>query len=173
MSKTVLQFVLLFIGMLFAQVICNRISLFGVAIPIVYIYFILRLPMNMSPNWVMCFSFLLGLSVDIFSNTQGMHSLAATILAMSRRWVFSLYFPREDDLTNPIPSIRSLGMGVYVKYILTAVFLYCLVVFTIQAFTLRHFGLTLLRVLSSTVLTFFMILGFDSIATTRRSEKRL
>ena len=113
MSKSVLQFAMLFLGMLLAQIICNRICLFGVAVPIVFIYFIIRLPMNMSANWVMFLSFLLGLSVDIFGNTQGMNALASTILAGSRRWVFSLYFPREDDMTNPVPSIRSLGPVVY------------------------------------------------------------
>ena len=173
MSKQVLQFAMLFIGMLLAQVICNRICLFGVAVPIVFIYFIIRLPMNMSVNWVMCLSFLLGLGVDIFSDTQGMNALAATILAASRKWVFQLYFPREDDLGNPVPSMRSLGLVVYAKYMLTAVLLYCIAVFFIQAFTLRHFEITLLRIISSSVLTFLMLLGFDSIATTRHSEKRL
>ena len=173
MSKSVLQFAMLFLGMLLAQIICNRICLFGVAVPIVFIYFIIRLPMNMSANWVMFLSFLLGLSVDIFGNTQGMNALASTILAGSRRWVFSLYFPREDDMTNPVPSIRSLGPIVYAKYMVTAVLLYCMAVFLIQAFTLRHFEITLLRIVSSTILTFFVLLGIDSIATTRRSEKRL
>lgn len=173
MSKSVLQFVMLFVGMLLAQVICNRICLFGVAVPMVFIYFIIRLPMNMSVNWVVCLSFLLGLCVDIFGDTQGMNALAATMLAMSRKWVFSLYFPREDDLGNPIPSIRSLGIAVYAKYMVTAVLLYCTVVFLIQAFALKHFEITLLRIVSSTILTFLVLLGFDSIATTRRREKRL
>ena len=58
------------------------------------------------------------------------------------------------------------------KYMLTAVLLYCVAVFVIQAFSLRHIEITLLRILSSTLLTFLVLLGFDSIATTRR-EKRL
>ena len=172
MSKQVLQFVMLFVGMLLAQVICNRICLFGDAVPLGFIYFSIRLPINLSVNWVMCLSFLLGLCVDIFGDTQGMNALAATILAAGRKPVFLLYFPREYDLGNPVPSIRSLGLSVYAKYMLTAVLLYCVAVFVIQAFSLRHIEITLLRILSSTLLTFLVLLGFDSIATTRR-EKRL
>ena len=172
MSKSVLQFIGLFVGMLLAQVICNRICLFGVAVPMVFFFFFIRLPMNLSVNWVICLSFLLGLGVDIFGDTQGMNALACTVLAVCRRPVFLLYFPREDDLGNPIPSIRSLGIAVYAKYMVTAVLLYCTVVFLIQAFALKHFQITLLRIISSTILTFLILLGFDSIATTRR-EKRL
>ncbi len=129
--------------------------------------------MNLSVNWVICLSFLLGLCVDIFSNTQGMNALASIVLAVSRRSVFLLYFPREDDLGNPVPSIRSLGLAVYAKYMSTAVLLYCIVVFLVQAFALKHFEITLLRIVSSSLLTFLVLLGFDSIATTKRREKRL
>ena len=173
MSKTVLQFATLFVGMLLAQLICNRICLFGVAVPIVFIYFIIRLPMNLSVNWVMCLSFMLGLFVDIFENTQGMNALSATLLAAGRKTVFSLYFPREDDLGNPVPSIRSLGLAVYVKYMATSVLLYCVAVFLVQSFSLGHIGITFLRIISSSILTVLILLGFDSIATTRRREKRL
>ena len=172
MSKTVVQFFILFIVMVLVQIVCNGICLFGVAVPLVFIYFIVRLPISMPSGWVMTLAFFLGLSVDIFSNTQGMNALACTILAASRKWVFSLYFPREDDLSNPIPSIKTLGLGVYSKYLISTVLLYCVAVFIIQAFSLRHFEITLARIVSSTILTTLILLGFDSIATASR-EKRL
>lgn len=172
MSKTVVQFFVLFVVMVLVQIVCNRICLFGVAVPLVFIYFIVRLPISMSSGWVMTLAFFLGLCVDIFSNTQGMNALACTILAASRKWVFLLYVPREDDLSNPIPSIKTLGLGVYAKYLFSAVALYCIAVFFIQAFSLRHFEITLARIVSSTILTSLILLGFDSIATASR-EKRL
>ena len=45
MKNTLFHFLILFIALLVAQVICSKIILFGVAMPIIYIYLILRLPL--------------------------------------------------------------------------------------------------------------------------------
>ena len=158
--------------MVLVQVICNHICIFGVAIPLIYIYFIVRLPINLSVNWAMTFAFLLGLTIDIFSNTQGMNALACTVTAALRRPVFSLYFAREDDLANPIPSIRTLGSGIYIKYLLSIVLLFNIMLFLIQSFTLADIRITILRIIASTILTTFLLFGIDSLDNTKR-EKRL
>lgn len=172
MIKTILQFALLYVIMVLVQVICNHICIFGVAIPLIYIYFIVRLPINLSVNWAMTLAFLLGLTIDIFSNTQGMNALACTVTAALRRPVFSLYFAREDDLANPIPSIRTLGSGIYIKYLLSIVLLFNILLFLIQSFTLADIRITLLRIIASTILTTFLLFGIDSLDNTKR-EKRL
>ena len=172
MIKTILQFALLYVIMVLVQVICNHICIFGVAIPLIYIYFIVRLPINLSVNWAMTFAFLLGLTIDIFSNTQGMNALACTVTAALRRPVFSLYFAREDDLANPIPSIRTLGSGIYIKYLLSLVLLFNILLFLIQSFTLADIRITILRIIASTILTTCLLFGIDSLDNTKR-EKRL
>jgi hypothetical protein len=75
-------------------------------------------------------------------------------------------------MSNPLPSTDSLGVGVYLKYLSTLTVVYCLLIFFVQAFTLRDVTLTLLRVAASSVLSIAMMLGIDSLVTTRR-EKRL
>lgn len=173
MSKTILHFFFLFIIMLLTQVIVfNHIVLFNVAMLVIFIYFIIRLPITLSVNWVMTLSFFLGLSIDIFSDTQGMNSLACTILAVLRRPIFRLYFPREDDLTIPEPSIRSLGIGIYIKYLFSMVLMYCTLIFMIEAFTFFNPLQLILRIICSSALSFLLILGIDSLTLSRR-EKRL
>lgn len=173
MTKTVLQFIVLFIVMVLAQVIIfNHLCLFNVAIPLAFIYFILRLPVGLGVSWVMTLSFLTGLTVDIFSDTQGMNALACTILAVLRMPVLHTYFPREEDLTDPRPSIKSLGLPVYMKYALTMSVIYCALFFIIEAFTFFNPLKLVLRILASGLLTFLFLLCIDSLIT-RRSEKRL
>lgn len=173
MSRTILNFIILFIILVLVQVIvCNRICLFNIAVPIVFIYFIIRLPVSLGVNWVMTLSFTLGLTIDIFSNTQGMNALACTLIGALRKPILHLYLPRDDDMGNPVPSSKSLGMGVYMKYLSSMVVLYCIFIFIIQSFTLFNFQLMMLRIAGSSILTFILLLGFDSIANTRR-EKRL
>lgn len=169
MTKEILKYLLMFVVLIVAQVIVfNHLCLFGVATPLVFIYFIIKLPVNLSVNWVMTFSFLLGLLVDIFSNTQGMNALACTVLAVTRMPVLRLYFPREDDMTNPEPSVRTLGVAVYMKYLLTVILLYCALFFLIEAFTFHNWLLMLLRIICSTILTFVILLAFDSLSSRNR-----
>lgn len=159
--------------MILAQVIIfNNLCLFNIAIPIVFIYFIIKLPVTLSTNWTLTLSFIIGLIIDIFSNTHGMNALSCTIIAMMRRSILRLYFPREDDLTNPEPSIRSLGIGVYAKYSFTIILLYCTLIFVIESFSIFNWGILLARIFASTILTFLLIIGIDNL-TIKRREKRL
>ncbi len=173
MSKTLLQFILLTFILVLAQVLVfNHVSLFNTAVPMVFIYVILRLPITLSLNWMLTIGFFLGLVVDIFSDTYGMNAMACTILALCRRPILRLYVPLQEDLTKPEPSMLSLGTGIYLKYLLTTTLLYCLLIFTIEAFTFFHPLQLLLRVVFSTLLSMIIMLGIDSLMTPR-SEKRL
>ncbi len=169
MTKEILKYLLLFIVLVVAQVVVfNHLCLFNVAVPLVFIYFIIKLPVTLSVNWAMTFSFILGLMVDIFSNTQGMNALACTVLAVMRLPLLRLYFPREEDMTNPEPSLHTLGPAAYTKYLLTMVAFYCAIFFLIESFTFYNWGLMVLRIVSSTLLTFIIILSFDSLTAKSR-----
>ncbi|GFI52292.1 hypothetical protein IMSAGC021_00591 [Muribaculaceae bacterium] len=173
MSKTVLQFILLGFILVLAQVIVfNHICLFNVAVPLVFIYLLVRLPITLSVNWMLTIGFFLGLTVDIFSDTYGMNTLACTIEAMMRKPILRLYVPREEDLTRPEPSMYSLGTATYLKYLLTLTLLYCGLIFLIEAFTFFNPVRLLLRIVFSTILSMALMIGIDSFMTPQ-SEKRL
>lgn len=169
MTKTIIQFGLLFICLVLMQVILfNHLSLFGIAVPVIFIYWILRLPVNLSQNWVLTLSFLLGLTIDTFSDTQGMNALACTLLAGLRLPVLRLYIPREDELTNPIPSIRSLGIGVYAKYIFTGVLAYCILYYTIEAFSFFNIWRLTYSIAASTLSSFIIIFALSTLLYRQR-----
>ena len=123
-------------------------------------------------GWVLTIAFFTGLIVDIFNNTPGMNALACTIMAAVRRPVFNLFVSRENDMNIPIPSVDSMGVSDYFKYMATLVTGYCTLIFLIQAFSLHNFVLTLARIAGSSVLSVIIIFGLDSLVSTRR-EKRL
>lgn len=172
MKNTLFHFLILFVALLVAQIICSKIVLFSVAMPVIYIYLILRLPLNYSLNWTLTIAFLFGLFVDMFNNTQGMNSLACVVMTIVRRPVFDMFILRDDEDNDPIPSMDSLGITGYLKYMATLVTIYCTVLFLTQAFTLHNFPLTLLRIVASSVLSILLIFGIDSLVSTQR-EKRL
>jgi len=172
MTKTVIQFVVLALVLLVVQLVCNKIVLFGIAMPVVFIYLILRLPINLHQGWVFTIAFVMGLMIDICDNTPGMNALSCTVMAAFRHPVFNLFVSRENDMNIPIPSVDSMGLGVYLRYMSVLVTLYCAVLFLIQAFTLHNFLLTLARIAASSMLSIAVILGLDTLVSTRR-EKRL
>ncbi|MDE6754017.1 MAG: rod shape-determining protein MreD [Muribaculaceae bacterium] len=118
MNKEILQFTILFFIMVLVQVlICNHIAIFDVAMPIVFIYFLIRLPISLGLSVLFTLAFVLGFTVDIFSDTPGVNALACTLLAALRRPVYYAYVPRDDKTKDLIPSISSLGVGTYSKYL--------------------------------------------------------
>ncbi|MDE6439207.1 MAG: rod shape-determining protein MreD [Muribaculaceae bacterium] len=169
MAKEILKFIFLFIILTLCQVVVfNHICLFGVAVPLVFIYFIIKLPVTLGVNWAMTVSFLLGLTVDLFSNTQGMNALACTILSVCQVPVLNLYLPRQDDLGNPEPSIRTLGAAVFMKYAVTMTLIYCTLFFLIEAFAFFNVIDLILKIAGSSALTFVIVMAIDGLTASRR-----
>lgn len=173
MSKDFLTFFILFIVLVLLQVlICNHIALFNVAVPMVFIYFIIRLPLSLSTNWLLTLSFLLGLCVDVFSDTPGVNALSCTLLAVVKRPVFFAYVPRDDKTKGAEPTLTTLGLVPYCKYLLTMTGIFCLLAFTIEYFNFASVKDIAIVIVASTVLSFLLLLAIDCLIVTRR-EKRL
>ena len=174
MSKTIVNALLLLLVLVPAQaVIFNNLAVFGVALPLVFIYVLITLLVTTGANLVLTIGFLSGLAVDVFSDTPGLNALACTVLAFMRRPVLHLYLPLDDEL-GPAPlGLRSLGPENYLKYMLTMVLLYCFLVFTVEAFELFNLRLWILRIVCSTIYTFIFIYAFASLASRTRREKKL
>ncbi|MCM1297349.1 MAG: rod shape-determining protein MreD [Muribaculaceae bacterium] len=171
MTKTLLKFAFLFIVLVLTQVVVfNHLVLLGVAVPFVFIYGIIRLPVNLNINWVMTIAFLLGTAVDIFSDTNDINALACTFFSVLRLPVLRLYFPRVQDLTDPEPSMRSLGPAVYMKYLVSMSLLYSMLFFIIESMTFFNITRLLMSIIGSAALTFVFILAIEII---RQREKRL
>ncbi|MFO8021213.1 MAG: rod shape-determining protein MreD [Perlabentimonas sp.] len=155
--------ILKYIGLLLLLVLLqlflfNNIQLSGYINPYVYILFILLLPYAI-PGWLLLLSgFFLGLILDVFMNTYGMHSSATLFLAFVRPYLLNLLADREDLDQKGRPSLSSNGIVWFVKYTVMAVFAHHLFLFFIESFTLTNFFATLLRVFLSTLVTSFFII---------------
>lgn len=173
MSKNVITLSLLFLLLIPAQaVLFNHLVLFNVAVPLVFIYLIIVLPVTMSANVAMTIGFLTGLAVDILSDTPGVNALCCTVAAFIRRPVFHAFVSSDIDLADQLPSTRTMGTPAYLKYALTMTLIYCILLFSIEAMQVFNLRLYLLRIAASTVYT-FIILYAITLLTGRRHEKRL
>ena len=171
-DKRTLHIAALFLALLAAQtLICNHILLFGVAVPLVMVYFIVRMPVSMNISLLLTLSFLLGLGVDIFSDTPGLNALACTLTAAVRRPVLYAYVQHDDRMKEIIPNIITLGLPVYCKYLLTLVGIFSFLVFSIEYLSFADFKEVALLTVGSSLLTFLLLLGIDSLVTVRRDKR--
>ena len=168
MNKDILKFSVLFFIMLLLQVlICNHIAIFNVAVPIIFIYFIIRLPISIGQGWLFTLSFLLGLIVDICADTPGVNALSCTLLAALKKPIYYAYVPKDDKTMDLIPSISSLGVATYCKFLVTLIGIYCILVFSIEYFSFADVKVVVILSASSCLLTFITLLAIDCLIITK------
>ena len=162
MNLNFLKGVLLFAILLLAQVlVLNHIHLFDCATPLLYVYVVLQFRRNY-PRWgILLVSFLLGLLVDIFSNTPGVAAASMTFLGFLQPYVLAMFLNRdsEEDLQ---PSMKSLGFAKFFYYAAVLVVVYCSIFFTIETFSFFNGLLWLECVGGSAMLTILLILAIEN-----------
>ena len=162
MTNILIKYSLLFVICIILQVlIFNPVALFNVAFPIFFIYFIIRLPMDIKLSLLFSLAFFLGLIIDIFSDTPGVNALACTLIAAVRQPIFFAYVDKDDYTRHLIPSVTSLGLAQYSKYLLSFVAIYSLLVFIIEYFSFADVQTLVVMVIASSLLTFIILLATD------------
>lgn len=146
-----------FVALVLLQVlVLNNIHFLRLATPFLYLYFILKLPVGYTSSKVVFLSFLIGITIDAFSNTPGMHAAACTLAGFTRHLVIKLY-KGEDLPDNTYPSFLSFGYGGFLKFTLTVVLIHHLTLFLLEAMTLFDPLFLLIRIVSSMLMTTLLV----------------
>lgn len=159
-KDNIIRYSIMFVLLVLLQVLVfNRISLFHLATPYLYIYFIIKLPFGINRNLILLLGFLLGLIIDIFSNTPGINAFATTLVAFCRNPLQSVLFTL-DDYESQIPRLSLLGSA-FLKYAALMIIVHQVALICIESFSFFNITLVLLRILTSSILTFIFILGLE------------
>lgn len=152
----------LFLVLLLVQaLVLNHVHLFDCATPLFYVYFVLPTRRD-QPQWAtLLWCFLLGLCIDVFSNTPGVAAASMTFVGMLQPYLLRLFIQRDspDDLR---PSMKTLGSLKYTTYTVIIVLIYCLLFFSLEAFNFFNWVQWLMCVGGSTLLTIVLILVIDN-----------
>lgn len=163
--NNLLKKILAFIGLVLLQaIVLNKVKLGGFVNPYVFPLFIVMIGFEVK-NWVVLFiAFFLGLTIDLFNGTLGMHAFAMVLMAFLRP-IFLKSFPPKTDKFN-YPSLKENGFGWLLFYISTLLFFHHLVYFIIEAGSFNNFQytsiLTFLSLLMSVFISFLLIFTFNS-----------
>jgi rod shape-determining protein MreD len=141
-----------FILLLLAQVlIFNRMDLFGFVNPFPYILFIILYPVNGNKTGLLVASFFLGLIMDMFWNSGGVHAAACLILAYFRPAIFKFSFGLSYEYQT-VKLNDSLTPERF-SFILIAVVIHHFTLFILEIFKLSSILDILVRTVLSTLFT--------------------
>ncbi len=154
---TLLKYGIMFVALVLVQVlIFNQVHLGGYINPFIYILFIMLLPVY-TPRYLLLFAgFFLGLAIDVFSNTLGMHAAATVFIAYIRPFVIRSISNREED-RHEFPGLKQNSFSWFLYYAIIMVFSHHIIFFYLEFFTFTHFLTTLLRVVLSSLFSVFII----------------
>lgn len=154
---------------LFQVLFLKHAVLFHTAFCFVYIGFLLLLPVEVDRMVLLFNGFILGVSVDVFYDSLGLHASAAVLIAFIRNYWLNLLTPQGGYDNNSVPSVALFGLQWFVTYSLPLIFIHHLVLFYAEAGGFDYFWDTLVKVLSSTAYTTLVILIIELIFPRRRS----
>ena len=158
MVINLLKYSLIFVASVLLQVlIFNNILILRMIAPFFYILFVLLLPFDTPPALLLFVSFLLGLSVDVFTNTPGVHASASLFIGFVRPGILRLISPRETLDSAMAPRVENMGLNWFIGYASFIVVIHHLFLFFIEAFTFSDFLLTILKALLSSILSIILI----------------
>lgn len=142
----------------FLQVfVVRNLVFFDVAFCFLYISVIIFLPNTISISALILISFFVGLFVDVFYNTAGIHASACVLIAFLRSYILKILFPTRGLETELVISIEGLGTERFIRYIIIITFIHHLFLFFVEAGSLNFFLNTSLKVVSSVLFTSLVV----------------
>ena len=160
MNKIVLNNILRFIGLLALQtLILNNINFFGYINPMVYVVWFVLFPIRKNKSTFLITSFLLGLSIDFFSDSGGIHAAASVFIAYVRLPILQAVL-NKSDFDYILFNIRTIPFFKAFTFIALITGLHHLTVFSLEYFSLKALIPILKNTLYTGILTLFIsILG--------------
>ena len=158
MNRNVLPIIRFVALVLFQVLVVNHIRLGGYVHPYIYMIFILLLPINI-PNWqLLRLGFGLGLSIDLFTGTPGLHAGATTLMAFCRPAILR-FVSGHQKLENVVePNLGQQGGAWFLRYTLCMVLVHHFALFFLESFSFHLILQVLLRIAISVPVSVFMIM---------------
>lgn len=137
----------------------KNLALFGLAFGFLYLLGILLLPTSIQSFPLMLIAFFMGLAIDVFYETIGMHAAASTLMAFLRPFWLKVTSPSGGYDEIEEPSLSELGLGRFISYSFPLIFIFSVAFFIADQWgTGSFFGVINKSILSSIFTLLLVIL---------------
>mgnify|MGYP001411156477 CR=1 FL=1 len=152
--NSILNTIRFIVFLLLQVVIFNNILLFGFLNPYPYILFILLFPINGNKFYFLISSFLLGLFLDVFLNSGGVHTMASLLLAYARPFFFKFSFGLNYEYQTI--KIAEKFSPERLTFLFTTILYHHLILFSMEFFRWSLFFQIIYRTFLSTLFTLML-----------------
>ena len=145
--------------------------IYNLNVPYLYILFILLLPFE-TPNWLLFFlAFLIGITVDVFNDTLGLHATACSILVLVRILFIRITVQKDNYDSDPEPSLSVMGFRWFFFYALILTLIHHFFLLNFEVFKFYEIPSTLSRVLFSSIFTVILIFVSELLFYRKKQRK--
>lgn len=133
----------------------GQMVIFGVALPQIYLMFLVMLPLRIHLGWSLIIAFVYGLLYDLMTQTAatGVGSFAAVFLvALKELWIQvsvpKIYYSSREDL-----DLQALPMNQFLIFMVPLLFFHQIIYYWVDSFGMEGFWMVLLKAFSGTLYT--------------------
>lgn len=134
---------------------------------IIYPLAILLMPIKTPRGVLLLSAFVMGLALDMFYDSVGIHAGTLVFTAYIRNIVIALLEPYDGYNMSDVPTIKNLGIGWVVSYLSITLLIHIFVYFSIEAFSYVFFFEIFLNTIFSFIVSFIVILVAQFIIQTK------
>ena len=156
-SKQIVRYIVV---MLLQILLFDQLQLWNVCHPYIYILCLLMMPITLPHSVDMVIGAVVGLVMDIFCNSLGIHTAACIFIMFIRPYLIGALINDKDRLNDEI-NLHSIGAEAFLKYVAILVPIHHFTVFMLGAWSWSHIGFVLLETLVSVVLTWIVIVSYN------------
>lgn len=147
------------IMMFFIQVLALKgIVLYEYAFCFAYIIIFLQLPMDTNPMVQLMTAFLIGLGIDAFYNTLGMHAAASALFVFLKIYWVKVLTPSGGYDAGVKINVRTQGLQWFIAFSYPLILVHSIMLFFTEASDLGLFWMTLVKAFYSSLFTLVMVL---------------
>lgn len=159
MSNLAIRNIIRFVLLIILQVLMlNYVNLGSLVMPFLYLLALLMLPTRFGKVPMLVTAFVTGLLVDIFCLGPGFHTFSYTLVAFARILFGNRILTHGDPIDIDVPSVHTVAFGQYSAYLFLMSAIYCTSFYLLEAGSFSNFGLTLLAIFLSTLVTWALML---------------
>ena len=164
MNKSINQVLFFFFLLLLQVLVLNNINFLGDINPYLYIAFVFLFPLKENRFSFLFFSFILGLSIDFFSDSGGIHAFSILFIAYIRLFFIKIYF-RKIPADYPFFNLKSEPFGKVFNFVVTLTLIHHLIYFSFANFSFQNLSNVFLNTLYASVFTLILFFTGNYIFT--------
>ena len=156
MKKTYKYIWLLPVFVFIQVLILNEVQFLSYINPLFYITLIIILPQNTQKWFLLVFSFILGLMIDLFENNLGLHASASVLLAFMKPKIEKISIQKNSIDLKEEMNLQILGIRTFSIYTVILIIIHHGYIFLLQSQNINNH--LLIKTIFSSIITYVLII---------------